>query len=295
MERDVLIKKWLDNNLTSAEQKQFEQLEDYDQLIKLSDTSRLFKAPKYKPDEEEKKLNITPKEKSVVFWKHPLFKVAAILVLSFGIFYYTYTLDTTIKTEIAKHTSTKLPDESLIELNAASTLTFNKSNWKNKRQVKLNGEAYFKVAKGSKFKVITPEGTVTVLGTEFNVKQRKNYFEVTCYEGRVAVQHNNKIIELEKNLSFIFNNNKPVNQSHQKIKPDWLNFESNYKSVPLNLVLEDLQHQYNITINAKNVDTKQIFTGSITHKNLDLAIQSIVTPLNMTYVKKGNVITLKGE
>ena len=32
MTREELIKKWLDNNLSTEEQKAFEQLEDYDEL-----------------------------------------------------------------------------------------------------------------------------------------------------------------------------------------------------------------------------------------------------------------------
>lgn len=295
MEKDVLIKKWLDNDLTAAEKKQFEQLEDYEQLVKLSGATKLFKAPNYDTNQEQLKLNTKSKQKNTALWQHPLFRVAAILVLAFGIFYYTYTQDTVIKTTIAEQIPTELPDGSLIEINAATTLSFNKNNWHNKREVKLNGEAYFKVAKGSRFDVITPDGTVTVLGTEFNVKQRKNFFEVECFEGRVKVNHNNKTVILDKNLSYIANNTKSSNTTHQKTEPDWLNSESNYKSVSLDLVLEDLQRQYNITINSKGIDTKQIFTGSITHKNLDLALQSITAALNISYTKKGNSITFKGE
>jgi ferric-dicitrate binding protein FerR (iron transport regulator) len=42
-------------------------------------------------------------------------------------------------------------------------------------------EAYFQVKKGQTFSVNTTDGVVKVLGTHFNVKQRKNYFEVKLF------------------------------------------------------------------------------------------------------------------
>ena len=48
------------------------------------------------------------------------------------------------------------------------------NKWKNERSVNLDGEGFFKVAKGSKFDVETSAGTVSVVGTQFNVKNRKD-------------------------------------------------------------------------------------------------------------------------
>jgi Fe2+-dicitrate sensor, membrane component len=65
-----------------------------------------------------------------------------------------------------------------VNLNSSSQLSYSKNKWDSKREVTLNGEAFFKVSKGSTFDVITLNGKVSVLGTQFNVKQRENYFEV---------------------------------------------------------------------------------------------------------------------
>jgi ferric-dicitrate binding protein FerR (iron transport regulator) len=78
-----------------------------------------------------------------------------------------------------------LPDQSQVLLNAGSQASFKSWDWSSNRAVSLQGEAYFKVAKGQKFTVETNLGSVTVLGTQFNVKARDNRFEVTCYEGKV--------------------------------------------------------------------------------------------------------------
>ena len=91
----------------------------------------------------------------------------------------------------------------VFRLNAKSLLAFNKKDWKQEREVELDGEAFFKVAKGSSFNVITKSGTVTVYGTQFNVKQRDNYFEVICYEGLVGVTYNSQETKLKPGDSFL--------------------------------------------------------------------------------------------
>ena len=45
MEREALIKKWLDHKLNTEEQKAFEQLEDYNKLTKMTAALKDFKAP----------------------------------------------------------------------------------------------------------------------------------------------------------------------------------------------------------------------------------------------------------
>ena len=45
MKREDLIKKWLDNELNTQELKAFKVLEDYEFLVKLSNSTKHFKAP----------------------------------------------------------------------------------------------------------------------------------------------------------------------------------------------------------------------------------------------------------
>ncbi|MGB6268923.1 MAG: hypothetical protein WBF67_07940 [Olleya sp.] len=51
MNKEELIKKWLDHDLTPQEFEAFKLLEDYESLIKLSNFSKGFKAPEYNVDE----------------------------------------------------------------------------------------------------------------------------------------------------------------------------------------------------------------------------------------------------
>ncbi|QXP77925.1 MULTISPECIES: FecR family protein [Winogradskyella] len=298
MNREELIKKWLDHNLNTEEQIAFEQLEDYSQLIKMDSILKDFKAPDFITEASYKTLQpqLKPKTTKTYTWLKPLFKIAAILMIGLSVYYYTTTLNTEIHTEIAEQSIIKLPDASSVNLNANSTVIFNESNWNKTRAVKLKGEAFFKVAKGQKFDVITNDGTVSVLGTQFNVKQRGSYFEVTCFEGLVSVAHNGKTVKLKPGNSFKVIDDKQITEGKENIlQPLWLEGESSFKSVPLKYVITELENQYKESITTENIDTSRLFTGSFTHNNLDLALKSITIPLNLSYSKSGKSILLKRE
>ena len=209
---------------------------------------------------------------------------------------YTTTLDTTIQTQIAEKTIIELPDGSSTQLNALSALTFNKRNWKKSRDLELNGEAYFKVEKGSTFNVITETGTVAVLGTEFNVKHRDNLFEVVCYEGSVRVNGKIKTTILKPGDSYLILDGNYIAKEKEKFKsPNWISNKSYFKSMPFKYVLNEFERQFNLEIDAQNIDVSILYTGSFTHTNLDLALKSITLPFNLKYSINNNTVLLSSE
>ena len=299
MKREDLIKKWLDNELDTQELEAFKALEDYEALVKLSNATKRFKAPEFNTSEE---LNtalytINTAKQYSLNWLKPLLRVAAILAISLSVYYYTTTLDTNINTLAAQKTTIELPDASSVSLNVASTLTFNKKNWATIREVILNGEAYFKVAKGSTFNVITSTGTVTVLGTQFNVKQREDFFEVVCYEGSVSVTYETNTEILKSGDSFLIIDGKFIaKEKETKLNPSWINNESYFKSMSFAHVLHEFERQYDVTINSQHIDVEQLFTGSFVHNNKELALKSITLPLNLNYsIENNNSIVLSRE
>ena len=238
---------------------------------------------------------IETKKQSKTNWLQPVLKIASILVLCFGAYYYTTTLDTTFTTDFSEKISVELPDHSKVDLNALSSITFNKSDWKNNRNVSLKGEAFFDVEKGSSFNVNTPNGIVTVLGTEFNVKQRDNFFEVTCYEGLVQVTYKNNKSKIKPGESFLVLNDLVINNQTVYSQPQWLTNTSAFKSLPLKEVIAELERQYNVKVETKNINTDLLFTGRFTHNNLDTALKSITQPLQLTYTKTNQTIILERE
>lgn len=298
MKREELIQKWLDHSLTPQELEAFKQLEDYEELAKMNDALQYFKAPDVDTRTAYNTV-ITQKKNTTksTSWFKPLLKIAAILVIGFGAYMYaTLPTLTTFKTVAANKTLVDLPDTSAVTLNAVSSLSFDKDSWDEERKVNLEGEAYFKVAKGVTFSVITDSGVVTVLGTQFNVKQRNDLFEVFCYEGSVKVTHNNTAIVLTPGQRYLILNGKESRYEKEELTaPTWIHNESSFKSLPLRMVIQEFERQYDVTVDAKNVDTLQVFTGSFTHTDIDMALKSITLPSGSTYQKKQNSIILKRD
>ncbi|MDD7886477.1 FecR family protein [Flavivirga sp. 57AJ16] len=298
MNREILISKWLNNDLNDQELEAFKMLEDYDDLVKLNEGLQAFKTDDYDTSKElDTVLNtIKSSKKQSKHWFKPFMRIAAILAVCFSLYYYTTTLDTTITTEFAEKTTIELPDASSVSLNAKSLLIFNKKDWKHHREVELNGEAFFKVAKGSSFKVKTKTGIVTVYGTQFNVKQWDHYFEVICYEGLVGVTYNSQETKLNPGDSFLIIDGKIIaKEKENRSKPSWLNNESTFKSLPYKTVIAEFERQYGVDITLINIDSEQLFTGSFAHDNIDVAIKAITLPLRVTYSKTNHTIILKRE
>ncbi|PIB31162.1 anti-sigma factor [Gaetbulibacter sp. 5U11] len=299
MNKEALILKWLDNDLSPQELEAFKALEDYESIIKLSNYSKGFKAPEFNADEALQTVltNIKKQPNRQTNWLSPLLKIAAILAICFGAYYYTTTLDTTINTDYAEKSLIQLPDHSEVSLNALSKISYNPKQWTdNTRSLKLEGEAFFKVKKGSTFNVVTTSGIVTVVGTEFNVKQRQNYFEVTCYEGIVKVTSNNIDTKLKAGDSFLIINDHTIERlTFNTKKPDWLNNVSSFISVPLSEVLDEFGRQYNVKIDAKTIKQDVLFSGKFTHNDINIALQSITQPLQLRYKKVNKTIILTRE
>lgn len=185
----------------------------------------------------------------------------------------------------------ELPDASIVEMNSLTVLNFNKGAWNTKREVSLTGEAFFKVAKGAQFDVVTTTGIISVVGTEFSVKNRNTYFEVKCFEGKVKVHSNNQSVELTQGETVrLLNGNLAEDQTNLK-RPSWMDNFSKFKSVPFAEVLAELERQYDVKIHAK-VDTTMLFTGSFSHNGLEEALKSITLPFNLEYSSENKLITL---
>jgi len=178
--------------LTKQETEAFEQLDAFESYVKIAETARKFSAPKFDVQSNQeilkKELSGRTKDTPKKLYLQTLMRIAAVLVIGIGL-YFSFFSDnnTTIKTIASEKLNHQLPDESKIKLNAVSSLVYDDQNWNNERKVTLQGEAYFKVAKGKKFDVHTSAGIVSVIGTRFNIKQRDDFFKVICYEGVVSV------------------------------------------------------------------------------------------------------------
>ncbi len=304
MNSENYIKKWLEGSLSEAELREFSKTEDYKALKKLDEAVQQFKAPAWDVEHELARLNKARSSShamgKTVFasWIRPVLKIAAsVAVIFLTYLFISYDNTTTIATGIAEKTTVTLPDNSLVTLNAQSSLSYTGKNWQQNRQVKLDGEAFFEVARGSKFDVLTDNGTVSVLGTRFTVTDREKYFEVVCFEGLVAVQAEQEQVKLPPGHMFRVIDGEVIKETDIKESaPGWLADESSFRSVPYKYVIEELERQYGVVVSIRRVNLDQLFTGRFTHKNLSLALKSISLPLNLQYKIVGeNQIELSGD
>ncbi|UKM64689.2 FecR family protein [Flavobacteriaceae bacterium GSB9] len=288
MKKEDLVKKWLKNELTDDEKQVFEKLDDFELNTRIVETAKQFKASNVSSVDDfetfKNKYETSKDTSTKIKWLKPLFKVAAVLLIAFGVYFYFFSSGKTIvKTLVAEKINIELPDDSQVVLNALSQIEFNKKHWKTNREIKLNGEAFFKVEKGSQFKVVTQDGVVSVLGTQFNVKQRDNYFEVTCYEGSVKVS--SRIISqvLASGEAFQMQDNKILNLETTLKTPQWVDKISSFKDVPFTVVIEELKRQYDIEVSLEDINAKRKFTGGFKHDNLNEALISITKPMGLKY------------
>jgi len=294
MKKEDLIYKWLDHDLSQKELEAFEQPDAFESFEKLDWAASQFKVPNYDVASEWTKLSSsfssTPKQRKTNWYTY-VAGIAAALLIGFFTFNYFGSTTTTIET-LAQQQEFNLPDASNVAMNLASNVTYNPNNWDNERSLQLKGEAFFKVAKGEKFTVETSLGSVEVLGTQFNVYNRNNYFMVQCYEGTVRVNHNNNEYILNAGESFNMNTGKTAFNPEQEI-PSWKLGKSSFESVPLHVAIKEVEIQHNIILEYPKSYSNSLYTGSISHKNLDLALQAITIPFNLDYSINGKNVMLK--
>ncbi|WP_264564457.1 FecR family protein [Flavobacterium sp. N3904] len=286
MKKDRLLAKWLNNDLSEDEVAEFKASPDFEKYQKIKNYTEHLEVADL--DENAMLSNILKQKKTtpkiVPLYKKWMFRVAAVFVLALGI---TFLLKNFVpQTQIAnfgEKTTFSLPDNSEVVLNSGSEINYKKWNWDNNRRLELKGEAYFRVSKGRRFEVQTNLGKVTVLGTQFNVKARKNRFDVVCYEGRVKVNYANTQILLTHGQSVSFENGKQVNMRVNSLKPEWTENQICFYKENIRAILDEVERQYNVTIELNTKDTNSLFTGKLPSKDLDVALQII----NTTYHLKG--------
>lgn len=293
---EEFLGRWANNSLSVEELTFFKNHKEYALYQKIFDISALFKAPEFDKEQtyiaiKQQVSNQKPKTttSNLRIW---IGAVAASLVLLLGLFYTLSPNKKIIKTMVAETTLFNLPDGSVVQLNANSTLEYDTKKFLRNRNVILKGEAYFKVAEGSKFTVKTNKAEVSVLGTEFNVIDRKGIFETNCYEGKVAVTTKNHDEILTANKGIRFLNDKIISVGSDQSQPQWISKVSSFKKVPLSVVINELQNQYPITIDASKIDQNQLISTRFTHVNLQEALQTVFEPMNIkfTFTSKSQVV-----
>jgi len=286
MDKDQILAKWIAGEISDAELKTLVSREEYADFIKLRKGISLYEMTR-KPLPENLYKNIQKARKSSKTFQ--MFKmigaVAATILLLLGVNHFISPNMVSVSTAYGEQQEIILPDGSTVLLDAKSTLRYNKDKWSAKKEVNLDGNAYFSVKKGSDFTVSTQNGKIVALGTKFTVNSIDDYLNVKCFEGKIKVitDIESVLVPYETFQKIGKHTEKSVVKYHQ---PLWLSGEIRFRSTPLKYVLTAIEKQYGIHFIKKNIDDNKLFSGSFKHDNLALTLKVVLNASNIKVKKK---------
>ena len=187
-------------------------------------------------------------------------------------------------TKFAERKALVLPDESVVQLNSNSRISYIRG-WKSDkpREIWLTGEAMFDVKhtaiknrlrEQDLFVVHVGDISLTVLGTKFNVKHRRDHIAVTLIRGSLRITKNDGLLRLLKpGETFVYDKNG-INQ--QLVRNDvakvssWTNGELNIEHSSLSNIIDVLQDNYGYEVILEDSTLLQKrLQGTIPVKNLE--------------------------
>ena len=193
-----------------------------------------------------------------------------------------------------------------ITLNANSTITY-RSGWvyDDEVRLKLDGEAYFNVAKRSSefdpvFRVETTDGDISVLGTRFMVSTRDQKTEVVLEEGQVAIDIKSITkfdeILLEPSQRIEFGGavvSVDIERVDTELYTSWRNGFFVFDNTPLSKVAHRISETFGVNVHLANprLQTRKI-SGSIENTDLDVVISGLAKTLDIPIQKRGNDVVV---
>jgi len=238
-----------------------------------------------------------------------ILRIAAAVVLGIGITlagikYKTYLY---VTTKTAETKEFKLPDGSLVTLNAGSKLAYNKKSYgKESRIMKLKGEAYFEVEKNIEhpFIIQLDEAEVKVLGTSFNVKAYKkmNVIEVTVSEGKVSLydkEVKQKMVIASKGEKAEFNKQLAVVKKYPNTERNYKSWKTRaivFQNDSLNTIVRTLESVYHKKIVLEDDSLNACtLTTSFEDEDLYTVLKVLESALDLKIRIEKNEIIISGE
>jgi ferric-dicitrate binding protein FerR (iron transport regulator) len=242
----------------------------------------------------------------------PWLRVAASLILIAGTWLLWQSLRPhetawlTVHNSFGKIQNIRLPDNSQVWLNAASTLRYAK-DFHQQRELYLEGEAYFDVTeeKTHPFTVHAGELTTTVLGTGFDIKSfaTDSLHLITVIRGKVSVAHEGKVVDqltAARQLQW----DHQTGQS-QTISVDtnqvlgWQQGQLIFKGQTMEEIAAGLGRWYNVRFEFKDTAMRRCrfyinFKNTIPLKDL-LTTLSYANGMSFTIDDKNHIVTLSGK
>lgn len=231
-----------------------------------------------------------------------IWSAAASILMFLGITLWYFTSNITFHTAYGQTKEFSLPDGTQIILNANSELKYPRAySFKAVRKTYLKGEGYFKVSKGKPFVVYMSNIDVQVLGTEFNIKERRGVTQVTLIRGRVQIYQNNPNIQQKTVLRplELFTYNERINKAEKKIVSPvsyvaWMEKRAIADNTRIGDVIADYEDTYGQKIVLEDPALyERVIDGIIPMGSKENTLFVIASILNLRVENKGDTILLK--
>ena len=192
-----------------------------------------------------------------------------------------------------------LPDGTEVWLNSLSNLRFPYNFNGDTREVYLEGEAYFHVAKNADkpFIVHTQQNDIRVLGTKFNVNTYDKDKTVTALvEGSVMATAGDRSLKLTPGNDAVYADGKFTMGSFDKEDVlSWMSGIHYFNNIKLTDLVPVLQRWFDVKVVFDNAHTADLpFTGAIDkNKTLQVFLSNVVTVSNTKYYFKDGDLHFK--
>ena len=191
-----------------------------------------------------------------------------------------------VKTNPGMTTSLVLPDSTVVYLNSESTLSYPSRFDNDTRNVTLQGEAYFEVAKNPEKKFIVStshQSQIEVLGTHFNVEayEKEDRISATLVEGKIGFIYKSndvsKKVLMDPGQKLVYDskdNKVQLYATSGESEIAWKEGKIIFRNTPLEEGLRMLEKRYNVEFIIKNDRLKgDSFTGTFTNQRLERILE----------------------
>lgn len=268
----------------------FQQIKDSETVSEATFDSVWQKVTNQTTDLQQKSIKPRP------FWRQNRFflriaATVALVLVSLFVVQYFQSENWVVQDSIAGQIKTvSLPDGSVVTLNGNSSIRY-LQNWSDDpiRTVHLKGEAYFKVKNfgdgSTKFHVVTPDLTVEVLGTAFNVISWAAETSVFLEEGQIKVKLDNladQEVTLEPGEVMQYSSKEqklvPPKMVANQLEVSWKQGVLEFEETPLEDILHRLTSPNNLSYTIiDEVLAKREFTLRIPTEDLKVALDLLGT------------------
>lgn len=214
----------------------------------------------------------------------------------------------TLSTDYGKQKRVVLPDSTIVHLHAGTTLRYTGAYNDKKREVELEGEAFFEVTKNPKKPFIVRSGHLytKVLGTSFNVNafDDEDTFHITVVSGKVEVGTVGDGTSAASVYATLLPNDQLLyDRERQTVKVDkvedmqlltsWMKNTLVFHELRLGEVATLLERWYAVQITFGNDALKeQRFTGSFESLSLQQVMELLSMTGNFTYTLDGQALRI---